>query len=91
MSIQTSYLSPESQWLDLTNNVLILRQNSGAIAITSGTGYGWGPSADGYGLGRAQHGGAGTAYNEYILLSREDYDLIYQYIYFALNITIIKI
>jgi len=87
MSIQTSYLTPESQWLDLSGKVLILRQNSGAIAITTGTGYGWGPTNDGYGLGRAQHGGVGTGYNEYMLLDRADYDLVYQYIYFDAGIT----
>ena len=87
MSIQTSYLTPESQWLDLSGKVLILRQNSGAIAITTGTGYGWGPTNDGYGFGRAQHGGVGTGYNEYMLLDRADYDLVYQYIYFDAGIT----
>ena len=87
MSIQTSYLAPQSQWLDLTGKVLILRQNSGAIAITTGFGFGWGPSLDGYGLGRAQHGGIGTSYNEYILLDRADYDLVYQYIYFDAGVT----
>jgi len=87
MRIQTSYLTPDSQWLDLSGKVLILRQNSGSIAITTGTGYGWGPTGDGYGLGRAQHGGIGTGYNEYILLDRADYDLVYQYIYFDAGIT----
>lgn len=87
MSIQTSYLTPESQWLDLSGKVLILRQNSGAIAITTGSGYGWGPTNDGYGFGRAQHGGVGTGYNEYMLLDRADYDLVYQYIYFDAGIT----
>lgn len=87
MSVQTSYLSPQSQWLDLTGKVLILRQNSGAIAITTGSGFGWGPTTDGYGSGKAQHGGVGTGYSDYILLPREDYDLIYQYIYFDAGIT----
>jgi len=87
MTIQSSYLAPQSQWLDLTDKVLVLRQNSGAIAITTATGFGWGPSTDGYGLGRAQHGGSGTSYSEYILLGRADYDLVYQYIYFDAGVT----
>ncbi len=87
MTIQSSYLSPQSQWLDLNGKVLILRQNSGAIAIAGGTGYGWGPSTDGYGLGRAQHGGTGTGYDQYLLLSLDDYKLIEQYIYFDAGVT----